>query len=138
MKNFIAGLGLGAVAGLLLAPKRGELIRADIRRRVRRIIESASDTAAARMRTGESGTRAKKSAETVSPSRMEATQEANVEVLNTATRDALIAVRGIGPILAERIIENRPYQHAYEVVEKGILPESIFLQLRRELLDQSA
>ena len=137
MKTFILGLGLGAVAGLLLAPKRGERTRAELRERLRRFTRSASDRAA-RMKTSESGTPAKKSPETVSPSRSEGAREADVEVLNTASREALIAVRGIGSILAERIIENRPYQHAYEVVEKGILPDSIFLQLRRELLDKSA
>ena len=70
--------------------------------------------------------------------RVEGRIEAGVEALNTATRDALIAVHGIGEVLADRIIENRPYEKAYEVVEKGILPESTFVQLRRELLDKSA
>jgi len=70
--------------------------------------------------------------------RVEGRIEAGVEALNTATRDALIAVHGIGEVLADRIIENRPYERVYEIVEKGILPESTFVQLRRELLDNSA
>ena len=70
--------------------------------------------------------------------RVEERIEAGVQVLNTATRDALIAVHGIGEVLADRIIENRPYERVYEIVEKGILPESTFVQLRRELLDNSA
>jgi DNA uptake protein ComE-like DNA-binding protein len=64
--------------------------------------------------------------------------EGAVEVLNNATRDTLINIHGIGPLLADRIVENRPYQNAYEVVEKGILPENTFVQLRREMLDHSA
>jgi hypothetical protein len=47
-------------------------------------------------------------------------------------------VRGIAEVLADRIIENRPYERAYEVVEKAILAESTFIELRRELLDKSA
>ena len=58
------------------------------------------------------------------------------EVLNTATRQQLLSVYGIGPVLADRIIQNRPYVAAYDVVEKGIIPESIFVQLRKQLLDQ--
>ena len=51
MKTFFAGLGFGVVAGLLLAPKRGELIRSDLRDRARRAIGIASDRIAARIRT---------------------------------------------------------------------------------------
>ena len=59
-----------------------------------------------------------------------------VETLNTATRQQLLSVYGIGPVLADRIIQNRPYAAAYDVVEKGIIPESIFAQLRKHLLDE--
>lgn len=58
------------------------------------------------------------------------------EVLNSATRQQLLSVYGIGPVLADRIIQNRPYAAAYEVVQKGIIPESIYVQLRKQLLDQ--
>ena len=58
------------------------------------------------------------------------------ETLNTATRQQLLSVYGIGPVLADRIIQNRPYSAAYDVVEKGIIPESIFVQLRKHLLDE--
>jgi len=51
MKNFFAGLGFGVVAGLLLAPERGELIKADLRDRAKRAIGLASDTIAERIRT---------------------------------------------------------------------------------------
>ena len=58
------------------------------------------------------------------------------EVLNSATRQQLLSVYGIGPVLADRIIRNRPYAAAYDVVEQGIIPESIFVQLRKQLLEQ--
>lgn len=60
------------------------------------------------------------------------------DLLNSATRQQLLSVYGIGPVLADRIIQNRPYKSAYEVVEKGIIPESIFAQLRKQLLQQGA
>jgi DNA uptake protein ComE-like DNA-binding protein len=60
------------------------------------------------------------------------------EVLNSATRQQLLSVYGIGPVLADRIIQNRPYAAAYDVVEQGIIPETIFVQLRKQLLDRGA
>jgi|GEM_PF-1486333 hypothetical protein len=58
------------------------------------------------------------------------------EVLNSATRQQLLSVYGIGPVLADRIIQNRPYATVYDVVKQGIIPESIFVQLRKQLLDR--
>lgn len=133
MKRFIAGLSLGVIAGLLLTPKRGKLMRAALRDRARRAYGSVLD--AARTRKHKSPPPSKKS-----PSSAVSNDEREpaAEVLNTASRDALIAVHGIGQVLAERIIENRPYRKAFEVVEKGILPEPTFVQLRRELLEKGA
>ena len=39
-------------------------------------------------------------------------------------------------MLADRIIQNRPYAAVHDVVKQGIIPESIFVQLRKQLLDQ--
>jgi DNA uptake protein ComE-like DNA-binding protein len=58
------------------------------------------------------------------------------EVLNSATRQQLLSVYGIGPVLADRIIQNRPYTAVHDVVKQGIIPESIFVQLRKQLLDR--
>lgn len=60
------------------------------------------------------------------------------DILNSATRQQLLSVYGIGPVLADRIIQNRPYAAAYDVVEQGIIPESIFIQLRKQLLEPGA
>jgi DNA uptake protein ComE-like DNA-binding protein len=134
MKSFLAGLGVGVVAGLLVAPKRGELIRTDFKRKAKQFVDSLSDALPARGDTGKSLTSRKKPSESLTNPENPDQEKAAVEILNTATRDALIAVHGIGQTLANRIIENRPYHTAYEVVEA----ESTFVQLRRELLDKSA
>lgn len=136
MKAIVVGLGLGTVAGLLFAPKRGELTRKDLRERLRTLIDTASETIEERTSsTGSSGF-IKKSSQSTSGA--EDRKDKAAEILNSATREALIVVHGIGEVLAERIIDSRPHQKAYEVVEKGILPETTFVQLRRELLDKSA
>lgn len=136
MKAFIVGSGLGAVGGLLFAPKRGELTRADLRARIQNLISTAPEKIEERTSSQESLEFTKKSSH--STSETEDRKPSAAEILNSATREALIAVHGIGEVLADRIIEHRPYQQAYEVVEKGILPESTFVQLRRQLLDKSA
>jgi gas vesicle protein len=135
MKAFVVGFGLGAVGALLFAPKRGEQTRKDVWERLQSWINNASETIDKRTNSQGSFGFTKKSSQS---SRTEDRKDSAVETLNSATREALIAVHGIGEVLADRIIESRPYQKAYEVVEKGILPESTFVQLRRELLDKSA
>ena len=135
MKGFVVGLGLGTVAGLLFAPKRGELTRPDLWERLQNWISTASEIEE-RTNSAESPGLGKKSSQSTSGT--EDRKDKAVEILNSATREALIAVHGIGEVLADRIIESRPYQEAYEVVEKGILPETTFVQLRRELLDKIA
>jgi gas vesicle protein len=134
MKTFFTGVGLGVVGGLLFAPKRGELTRAELREWSNRAMDAALDTIAQAKR--ERVTKKSPASETSTSTRERS--EDVVELLNTATRDALIAVHGIGQVLADRLIENRPFQRAYEVVEKGLLPESTFLELRRQLLNKSA
>jgi len=135
MKAFVVGFGLGAVGGLLFAPKRGERTRKEVWERFQSWINTASETIDKRTNSQGSFGFTKKSSQS---SRTEDREDPAVKTLNSATREALIAVHGIGEVLADRIIEGRPFQTAYEVVEKGILPESTFVQLRRELLDKSA
>jgi DNA uptake protein ComE-like DNA-binding protein len=138
MKGFVTGLGFGVIVGLLLAPKRGKLTRADVRDRTRRILRSLSDAIGRRTRERESLSGSKKSPSFATAPTTKGDREHAAEILNTSSRDALMAVHGIGQVLADRIIENRPYQKAHDVVEKGILPESAFVQLRRELLEKGA
>jgi gas vesicle protein len=126
MTTFITGVGLGVVAGLLFAPKSGDLTRADLREWSSRVIDGASGT----MSQVKPGRATKKSPASEITTGIRERSKHAVEILNSATRDALIAVRGVGQVLAGRIIENRPYERAYEVVQKGFRPESLFLQLR--------
>lgn len=48
-------------------------------------------------------------------------KEVNV---NTATRDQLEALPGIDEARARRIIANRPYSHADDMVKKGVIPQA--------------
>jgi DNA uptake protein ComE-like DNA-binding protein len=65
-----------------------------------------------------------------------AESEAVAEVLNTAKRDELMEVPGIGKATAKRVIKNRPYESAEEAVEEGVLPESTLERVKDQLVDK--
>ena len=48
------------------------------------------------------------------------------------SRDELMNVNGIGPVLADKIISNRPYISRLELLERGIVLWSTFEELERE------
>ena len=55
------------------------------------------------------------------------------DAINTVTRAELLEVNGIGPVLADKIISNRPYSSRRDLVERGILALSTFEELERQL-----
>jgi DNA uptake protein ComE-like DNA-binding protein len=110
---FIAGFGVGAALGMIVAPKRGKELRADWRERLR-------------------GSRhGQRPVESRPEHDLDASETTR---LNTATREQLLSVYGIGPVLADRIIAGRPYSSTRDVVDRGIITESIFANLQQELL----
>jgi hypothetical protein len=140
MKSFLAGLGIALVAAMVWEK------RAEIRQQPRR--PSPGDRQGERPeRIGVVPERSKPKIRAYAEPPVADSRETRArtglvksggaeEVLNSATRQQLLSVYGIGPVLADRIIQNRPYKAAYDVVEKGIIPESIFVQLRKQLLQQ--
>lgn len=53
--------------------------------------------------------------------------------INTASKDELEALSGIGPVTAEKIIGGRPYLHIEELVEKKAMSQSVFMKLKDQL-----
>ena len=58
-------------------------------------------------------------------------------VLNTAKKDELMEVNGIGNATAKRIIKHRPYDNAEKVVEERVLPEETFEKLKEQLVQKN-
>jgi gas vesicle protein len=54
-----------------------------------------------------------------------------MEVINEWSEERLIAIHGIGPVLASKIIKNRPYEKADDLVESKELPPSAIEALRK-------
>jgi DNA uptake protein ComE-like DNA-binding protein len=117
MRTFVTGLGLGFGIGVLIAPDRGETTRG----RMRAAAEQALDAGREQLDKV-----ARKAGSLVGQSQ--------ATILNSVSREDLIAVPGIGPVLADRIIKGRPYSSEEELTQKNIIPDSVFRELRRKLL----
>ncbi len=54
--------------------------------------------------------------------------------INSASRDELEALTGIGPARAEAIVKGRPYKGKDELHRKGIIPESVYEGIKDRII----
>ena len=146
MKAFLTGFAMGVGLGFLFAPDRGGVTRSKLRDRLDDWSQSASDqigriTSAAERsarkkdqgsETGVSGADQSREQGGQTRHRSESSRD-DAATLNSATRDELMEVNGIGPILADKIVAGRPYSSFNELLERGILPHGPFEELQRRL-----
>jgi DNA uptake protein ComE-like DNA-binding protein len=55
-----------------------------------------------------------------------ATGAANPIDLNSASRDSLMTLEGIGEVRADAIIRSRPFKAKTELVERRLIPEALY------------
>ncbi len=143
MKGFLTGLGLGLGLGLLFAPESGERSRGAIRQnfaRWRDYLRGRENESGGEVRNQfgslpDTGDREWAQGKEKTEPRNHPRSTA-ADVLNSMSREELMDVDGIGPVLADKIISNRPYSSPQELLERRILPQNTFAELQRVLSRQ--
>ena len=54
--------------------------------------------------------------------------------INTASKEQLEPLKGIGPVRAEAIIKGRPYKGKDELVQKNIVPQSVYDDIKEQII----
>lgn len=144
MKFFLAGLGTGVALGVLFAPRSGRETLGQLRAKGREFADVAKDQAVGVVRTVQEQVENVKQQATdlakTAGSQIKTTAQkfgskaglGALAKLNTAKREELMNINGIGPVLADRIIASRPFTSTQQVLDRGLLPEPTYNELLRE------
>jgi gas vesicle protein len=150
MKGFLAGFGFGFGVALLVAPKSGRETRKHIANSAGDVLHAGRDQARrVAAAPGQVLNAVREQASNVGEKLggvMQQGRERFSELLqrgsgpdaalNNISREELMNVYGIGPVLADRVIGGRPYKSIDDLLERGIIPDATVKQLKRELLNK--
>jgi DNA uptake protein ComE-like DNA-binding protein len=86
---------------------------------------------------GSAGAQIKKEA----PAPKSATKSADKTPLidiNSASKDELKALQGVGDVTAQKIIDNRPYKNKTQLVSKKIVSQSVYDKISGQIIAKQA
>ncbi|MBM3527761.1 MAG: helix-hairpin-helix domain-containing protein [Alphaproteobacteria bacterium] len=63
-----------------------------------------------------------------------AAAQASLIDINTASKDTLETLKGIGPARAEAIVKGRPYKGKDELVQKKIVPQNVYNDIKDKII----
>lgn len=72
------------------------------------------------------------------PAPAPAAQQAALIDINSATRQELMALRGIGEARADAIIRGRPYRGKDELTRRSIIPQNVYDDIQARIIARQA
>jgi gas vesicle protein len=157
--KFFAGLGIGAAIGMVFAPKSGAELRDDLqgfardsfeqgrerlhetvdpvvaqaRERLEPVVDSIGESVqSAKEELGSRASRIRdRVAEEAASVKEQVLHRGLLAILNEWPHERLIEINGIGPVLASKIIQHRPYESEEELLSAKYLPPSAIESLRK-------
>lgn len=72
------------------------------------------------------------------PAGKSADKPAELIDINTATKDQLMTLKGIGDARSEAIIKGRPYRAKNDLVTKKIVPQSVYNDIKDSIIAHQA
>ena len=93
------------------------------------VVSLAVGSAAAQTKTTE-----KKSAPAAKSADKKAEQKTDLMDINSATKQQLMTLTGIGDAYAQKIIDNRPYRGKDELVSKKVIPQATYDKISAQII----